>query len=82
VLVTIETSRLKRVEASILGPDSKFESVHLVGPQLLSCGVIRLYKAGDFEGPGGPEDKAKMQAQANPGSDEVRDNIRQRPNEG
>ncbi|KAI8171455.1 hypothetical protein K4K49_004231 [Colletotrichum sp. SAR 10_70] len=30
----------------------------------------QLYKAGDFEGPGGPEDKAKMEAQANPGSDE------------
>ena len=42
----------------------------------------RLYKAGDFEGPGGPEDKAKMEAEANPGSNEVRDNIRQGYREG
>ena len=36
----------------------------------------RAYKAKDFEGPGGPEDKARMEAEANPGSNDVRDNIR------
>lgn len=36
----------------------------------------RLYKAKDFEGVGGPEDKVAAEKEANPGSDEVRDNIR------
>lgn len=36
----------------------------------------QLHKAGDFEGPGGPEDKARMEAESNPGSDDVRSNIR------
>ncbi|KAK4988211.1 hypothetical protein LTR66_007383 [Elasticomyces elasticus] len=34
-------------------------------------------KARDFEGVGGPEDKAKLHAEANPGNDDVRSNIRQ-----
>lgn len=36
----------------------------------------RLSKAGDFEGEGGPEDKAQKLAEENPGSDDVRENIR------
>ncbi|TKA30686.1 hypothetical protein B0A50_02406 [Salinomyces thailandicus] len=35
------------------------------------------YKAGDFEGTGGPEDKARAFAEAQGGSDDVRGNIRQ-----
>ncbi|KAF2458661.1 hypothetical protein BDY21DRAFT_362885 [Lineolata rhizophorae] len=34
-------------------------------------------KAADFEGPGGPETKEKLLEEQNPGSDEVRGNIRQ-----
>ena len=37
----------------------------------------RLHKAGDFEGVGGPEDQARIEAEKNPGSDDVRENIRQ-----
>lgn len=33
-------------------------------------------KAGDFEGVGGPEDKARLYAQQNPGNDDVRENVR------
>ncbi|KAF2084275.1 hypothetical protein K490DRAFT_59697 [Saccharata proteae CBS 121410] len=40
-------------------------------------GTGRLTKAGDFEGPGGPEDKARMYAESQPGNDDVRSNIRQ-----
>lgn len=40
------------------------------------------YKARDFEGPGGPEDKARMNAELNPGSDDVRGNVRQGYREG
>ncbi len=36
----------------------------------------RLSKARDFEGEGGPEDKAAQYAQYNPGSDDVRENVR------
>ncbi|RMX88491.1 hypothetical protein D0869_01574 [Hortaea werneckii] len=35
------------------------------------------YKAGDFEGAGGPEDKARAFAEAQGGSDAIRSNIRQ-----
>ncbi|KAF2186171.1 hypothetical protein K469DRAFT_706831 [Zopfia rhizophila CBS 207.26] len=35
------------------------------------------YKARDFEAPGGPEDKERIYATANPGNDDVRGNIRQ-----
>lgn len=42
----------------------------------------RNYKARDFEGPGGPEDKARMEAELNPGSNEVRSNIREHYREG
>ncbi len=35
----------------------------------------RVTKARDFEGEGGPEDKARLRAEENPGSDEVRGNI-------
>lgn len=42
---------------------------------LISC---RLYKAGDFEGLGGPEDKAAAYAEVHGGDDAVRDNIRQK----
>lgn len=38
----------------------------------------RLYKAGDFEGVGGPEDKARINAETNPGSDDVTGNVRQK----
>lgn len=34
-------------------------------------------KARDFEGPGGPETKQQLYEEANPGNDDVRDNIRQ-----
>ncbi|KAK4922537.1 hypothetical protein LTR66_010295 [Elasticomyces elasticus] len=34
-------------------------------------------KARDFEGVGGPEDKARLHEEANPGNDDVRSNIRQ-----
>jgi len=44
--------------------------------------LCRTYKARDFEGAGGPEDKAAMEAQLNPGSDDVRDNIRHAYREG
>jgi hypothetical protein len=37
----------------------------------------RPYKAKDFEGVGGPEDKAKIHAETNPGDDMIRDNVRQ-----
>lgn len=39
--------------------------------------VIRPYKAKDFEGMGGPEDKAAANAEANPGDNMVRENVRQ-----
>lgn len=35
------------------------------------------YKARDFEGLGGPEDKERVYAEANPGNDDVRGNVRQ-----
>ncbi|KAI4120626.1 MAG: hypothetical protein LQ338_006878 [Usnochroma carphineum] len=34
-------------------------------------------KARDFEGPGGPETKQQLYEEANPGNDDVRENIRQ-----
>lgn len=34
-------------------------------------------KARDFEGPGGPETKQKIYEEANPGNDDVRENVRQ-----
>ncbi|OCL01787.1 hypothetical protein AOQ84DRAFT_328463, partial [Glonium stellatum] len=34
------------------------------------------YKARDFEGPGGPEDKQRLHARANPGDDDARANVR------
>lgn len=37
----------------------------------------RPYKAKDFEGTGGPEDKAAAHAAANPGDNMVRENVRQ-----
>lgn len=37
----------------------------------------RPTKARDFEGEGGPETKAALYAEANPGSDDVTSNIRQ-----
>jgi len=37
----------------------------------------RAYKAGDYEGLGGPEDKARVYAQEQGGNDDVRSNIRQ-----
>jgi len=37
----------------------------------------RTTKAKDFEGEGGPEDKARQYAEDNPGNDDVRSNIRQ-----
>jgi hypothetical protein len=37
----------------------------------------KLYKARDFEGPGGPETKAAIKAANDGGSDDVRGNIRQ-----
>lgn len=47
---------------------------HQANPPLPSC---RPYKAGDFEGAGGPEDKARAFAEAQGGSDAIRSNIRQ-----
>ena len=35
-----------------------------------------MTKAGDFEGEGGPEDKAAVHAEERPGDDDVRGNIR------
>ncbi|KAL8740586.1 MAG: hypothetical protein Q9190_006733 [Brigantiaea leucoxantha] len=40
-------------------------------------GVGHPTKARDFEGPGGPETKAQLYEQENPGNDDVRGNIRQ-----
>ncbi|KAI4171847.1 MAG: hypothetical protein LQ343_003924 [Gyalolechia ehrenbergii] len=40
-------------------------------------GIGHPTKARDFEGPGGPETKQKLYEEANPGNDDVRDNIRQ-----
>lgn len=37
----------------------------------------RSYKARDFEGEGGPEDKAAQYAEDNPGADDARTNVRQ-----
>ncbi|KAL9044392.1 MAG: hypothetical protein Q9214_002469 [Letrouitia sp. 1 TL-2023] len=37
----------------------------------------RPTKARDFEGPGGPETKAQLYEETNPGNDDVRGNIRQ-----
>lgn len=34
-------------------------------------------KARDFEGPGGPETKQQLYEEANPGNDDVRENVRQ-----
>ena len=34
-------------------------------------------KARDFEGPGGPETKQALYEEANPGNDDVRNNVRQ-----
>ena len=47
----------------------------------------RPFKAGDFEGVGGPEDKAKMMEENRGGDDAIRGNIRQggetvRPGDG
>ncbi|KAF4301154.1 hypothetical protein GTA08_BOTSDO07143 [Botryosphaeria dothidea] len=42
-------------------------------------GTGRLTKAGDFEGVGGPEDKARLYRDANPGNDDVTENARQAP---
>lgn len=39
-------------------------------------GTGRLTKARDFEGEGGPETKRDIYAQEQPGSDDVRDNVR------
>jgi hypothetical protein len=39
--------------------------------------VTRLYKARDFEGVGGPEDKERIYAEEQGGNDDVRGNIRQ-----
>lgn len=36
----------------------------------------RLFKARDYEGEGGPEDKARAYAEAKPGNDDVRGNVR------
>ncbi|KAF2274421.1 uncharacterized protein EI97DRAFT_435256 [Westerdykella ornata] len=36
----------------------------------------RPYKAGDFEGLGGPEDKVKAYAAQQPGDDDVRSNVK------
>ncbi|KAF2482791.1 hypothetical protein BDY17DRAFT_299173 [Neohortaea acidophila] len=38
----------------------------------------QTYKARDFDGPGGPEDKAAIEAEVNPGSDDVQGNTRER----
>ena len=40
--------------------------------------MFRPTKARDFDGVGGPEDKVEQMREDNPGSDELRDNIRQR----
>lgn len=47
----------------------------------------RPFKAGDFEGTGGPEDKAQVMEEQRPGDDAIRGNIRQggdtvRPGDG
>ena len=42
----------------------------------LKLSVHRLSKAKHFEGDGGPETKAAQIAEANPGSDSVRENVR------
>lgn len=39
-------------------------------------GCFRPTKAKDFEGPGGPEDKARLKAEARPGDDDVRENVK------
>ena len=41
---------------------------------MLRC---RVYKAKDFEGVGGPEDKEAANLAANPGDNMIRDNVRQ-----
>jgi len=40
------------------------------------CAVARPYKARDFEGEGGPEDKAKIRLENEGGSDDVRGNVK------
>ena len=72
VEVAIETCQ--RV-ASTLTLDSKFcipKGLKSVPSDIHT----RPFKARDFEGTGGPEDKAAMLKETNPGSDEIRDNIR------
>ena len=76
-LGTTEIFRSKRVDLSIERRDSElFECCRMYRSFSELTIIVRLHKAGDFEGPGGPEDKKKMEAQANPGSDAVRENIR------
>lgn len=44
---------------------------------LLTHPSHRPYKARDFEGTGGPEDKARIYAEEHGGNDDVRGNVRQ-----
>lgn len=58
-------------------------SVNVLSPEakpITYTHLLRLYKAGDFEGVGGPEDKARIYAENNPGDDEVGGNVRQQSN--
>jgi hypothetical protein len=43
----------------------------------IKSGSGRVTKARDFEGIGGPEDKARAYEEEYPGNDDVRDNVRQ-----
>lgn len=54
---------------------------------LITHALLRPFKAGDFEGQGGPEDKAAQMEQDRGGDDAIRSNIRQggdtvRPHDG
>lgn len=45
--------------------------------RLLTSHLNRPYKARDYEGIGGPEDKERMYEEENPGNDDVDSNVRQ-----
>jgi hypothetical protein len=45
--------------------------------RLFTDHINRPYKARDYEGVGGPEDKERMYEEENPGNDDVTGNVRQ-----
>ena len=44
--------------------------------RLLTSHINRPYKAREYEGSGGPEDKARIYEEENPGNDDVVGNVR------